>query len=109
MHAREAISKIPVMAETPKAPGQIRVRHILVEQSYEMDDVRRKLSEGAKFEDVAMKFSRCPSRMRGGDLGFFGRGRMVPSFEEAAFALKVGERSEPVRTQFGYHLIERIE
>lgn len=96
------------MTETPKAPSQIRVRHILVEQSYEMDDVKRKLASGATFEDVAMKFSRCPSRFKGGDLGAFGRGRMVPAFEEAAFALKVGERSEPVRTQFGYHLIERI-
>ena len=109
MHAREAISRIALMSETPKAPGQIRVRHILVEQSYEMDDVRRKLADGMKFEDVAMKFSRCPSRKQGGDLGFFGRGRMVPSFDEAAFALKVGEISGPVRTQFGYHIIERIE
>ena len=65
------------------------------------------MSEGSKFEDLAQKFSKCPSKARGGDLGEFGKGRMVPSFEEAAFALQVNEVSKPVRTQFGYHLIQR--
>ena len=87
---------------------EIRVRHILVDHEYEIADVQRKLDEGEAFEKAAEKFSRCPSRHRGGDLGTFGRGRMVPSFENAAFDLKVGEISKPVRTQFGYHLIQRL-
>lgn len=86
---------------------KIKARHILVEQEFEASDLVKKLQEGAKFEDLAQKFSKCPSRARGGDLGEFGKGRMVPSFEEAAFALQVNEVSNPVRTQFGYHLIQR--
>lgn len=86
----------------------IHARHILVEQEYEAKDLQRKLAEGLSFEDLAQKFSRCPSGAQGGDLGSFGRGRMVEAFEEAAFSLKVGEVSGPVRTRFGYHLIQRI-
>lgn len=85
----------------------IKARHILVEQEFEAQDLIQKMSEGSTFEELAQKFSKCPSRARGGDLGEFGRGRMVPSFEEAAFALGVNEVSGPVRTQFGYHLIQR--
>jgi parvulin-like peptidyl-prolyl isomerase len=86
---------------------KIKARHILVEQEYEAQDLVKKLSEGVSFEDLARKFSRCPSSARGGDLGEFGRGRMVQAFEEAAFALDVGQVSPPVRTRFGYHLIQR--
>lgn len=88
---------------------KIKARHILVEQEYEAKDILKKLDEGVSFEDLAAKFSKCPSKARGGDLGAFGKGRMVPSFEEAAFALEVGQTSGPVRTQFGYHLIHRYE
>lgn len=87
---------------------QVRVRHILVAQEFEAQDLLRKLQEGAKFEDLALKFSQCPSAQHGGDLGVFGRGRMVEAFEQAAFALSEGEISEPVRTRFGYHLIQRL-
>lgn len=86
---------------------KIKARHILVKQEYEIQDLQKKLAEGAKFEDLARAFSLCPSGRAGGDLGEFGRGRMVPSFEQAAFALSVNEVSPPVRTQFGYHLIQR--
>ena len=86
---------------------KIKARHILVEQSYEADDLMKKMNDGVSFEELAQKFSKCPSGRQGGDLGEFGRGRMVPSFEEAAFALDVNEVSNPVRTQFGYHLIQR--
>jgi len=85
----------------------IKARHILVEQEYECTDLLKKLKEGKTFEELAQSFSKCPSGKRGGDLGEFGRGRMVPPFDEAAFALKVNEVSAPVRTQFGYHLIQR--
>ena len=87
----------------------IKARHILVDQEFQAQDIVKKLAEGKTFEEMASKFSKCPSGKRGGDLGEFGRGRMVPSFEEAAFALKPGEVSAPVRTQFGYHLIQRYE
>ncbi len=88
---------------------QISARHILVEQRYEADDIKKKLDQGGDFAELARKFSSCPSSRTGGDLGSFGRGRMVPSFEEAAFGLGVGDVSEPVRTQFGYHLIQRTK
>lgn len=87
----------------------IKARHILVDQEFQAQDIVKKLAEGKTFEEMAAKFSKCPSGKRGGDLGEFGQGRMVPSFEQAAFALKPGEVSAPVRTQFGYHLIQRYE
>jgi peptidyl-prolyl cis-trans isomerase C len=88
---------------------KISARHILVEHEYEVQDLIKKLSEGQSFEELATRFSKCPSRQRGGDLGEFGRGRMVPAFEEAAFALAVDTVSPPVRTRFGYHLIQRYK
>jgi peptidyl-prolyl cis-trans isomerase C len=86
---------------------KIKARHILVSQEFEVQDLVKKLGEGANFEQLARDFSQCPSKADGGDLGEFGKGSMVPSFELAAFALAVGEVSTPVRTQFGYHLIQR--
>lgn len=87
--------------------SKVKARHILVDQLYEAQDLQKKLAEGVSFEELAQKFSKCPSKQRGGDLGEFGRGRMVPSFEEAAFNLEVNQVSEPVQTRFGYHLIQR--
>lgn len=86
---------------------KIKARHILVDQEYETQDILKKLTEGKSFEELAAAFSKCPSGKRGGDLGEFGRGRMVKSFEDAAFALQVDQISGPVRTQFGYHLVQR--
>ena len=57
------------------------------------------------FEEAASKYSSCPSKEQGGNLGAFGRGMMVPEFEEAAFAAEIGKLTNPVKTQFGYHLI----
>jgi peptidyl-prolyl cis-trans isomerase C len=85
----------------------IKARHILVEHEYECADLLKKMEAGKTFEELAQSFSKCPSGKKGGDLGEFGRGRMVPPFDEAAFALQVNEVSRPVRTQFGYHLIQR--
>lgn len=89
--------------------SKIAARHILVDQLHEAQDLQKKLAEGETFESLAKKFSKCPSKERGGDLGSFGRGRMVPAFEEGAFALEVGQVSEPIRTRFGYHLVQRYE
>lgn len=88
---------------------KIKARHILVKQEFEAKDLQKNLAEGKAFEDLAKAFSLCPSGKSGGDLGEFGKGMMVPSFEAAAFGLKVGEISDPVRTQFGFHLIQRYE
>lgn len=87
---------------------QIKARHILVEQEFEAQDLLQKLGQGKTFEQLAKEFSKCPSGAEGGDLGAFGKGMMVKSFEDAAFDLKVGETTpKPVKTQFGYHLIQR--
>jgi len=87
--------------------SSIRARHILVDHDYEIQDLLKKIEEGKTFEELAKDFSKCPSGQQGGDLGHFSKGQMVKPFEEAAFALEVGEVSGPVQTQFGYHLIKR--
>ncbi len=70
-----------------------------------IENIQDELNKGADFETLAQTYSDCPSAAQGGDLGYFARGQMVPEFEEAAFALEIGEVSEPVLTEFGYHLI----
>lgn len=93
------------------APEQVRARHILVADDEESEEklslIQRALEEGVSFEELALEHSIDPSaQQNGGDLGFFGRGQMVPEFEEAAFALnEPGEISEPVRSNFGWHII----
>ena len=87
--------------------ASIRAKHILVEHEFEVKDIQKKLEEGVSFETLAKDFSKCPSGQEGGDLGHFSRGQMVKPFEEAAFALEVGEVSGAVKTQFGFHLIKR--
>ena len=88
---------------------RISARHILVKQEFEAQDLLKKLNAGTSFESLAKEFSQCPSSEDGGDLGEFGKGSMVPTFEEAAFSLGVNEVSKPVRTQFGFHLIQRYK
>ena len=85
--------------------SEVRASHILVASKSEAMQIVDKLNSGAKFENLAQKHSTCPSGKKGGDLGFFGKGRMVPEFEQAAFKLAKGNVSQPVKTQFGYHLI----
>lgn len=84
---------------------EVKASHILVETEEEAIKLREEILSGTSFEDVAAEHSLCPSGARGGDLGFFGRGQMVKEFETAAFDLNVGEISDPVRTNFGWHLI----
>ena len=86
---------------------KIRASHILVEKQSQALKVLEELKTGGDFKELARKYSTCPSGKRGGDLGQFGRGQMVREFEQAAFALKPGQVSEPVKTQFGYHVIKR--
>lgn len=86
----------------------VNASHILVGSLTEAQAIQNKLSAGAVFEDLAKEASTCPSGRNGGALGEFGRGQMVKPFEDAAFALAVGSISEPVQTQFGWHIIRRI-
>lgn len=86
----------------------ISALHILVDQEHEVEDLQKKLNEGTSFEDLAQSFSKCPSGKQGGALGEFGKGVMVPEFEQVAFELEIGQISAPVKTQFGYHLIKRV-
>ena len=68
--------------------------------------IRKRVAAGEDFATVAKAESKCPSAAKGGDLGYFGKGQMVPAFETAAFSLKPGQISEVVETQFGYHVIK---
>ncbi len=87
-------------------PAQVKASHILVKSEEEGQDVLKRLEAGEGFDEVAMAVSTCPSREKGGDLGYFGKGQMVPEFEEAAFNLSVGQMSGLVKTQFGFHVIQ---
>ena len=89
-----------------KSEETVSAKHILVDTLEQMQEVKAEITNGISFEEAAQKYSKCPSASQGGSLGSFTRGRMVPEFEEAAFGLQVGEVSEPVKTQFGYHLIQ---
>lgn len=90
--------------------GQIKASHILVADEATAKEVKEKLAAGEKFEDLAKEYSTDPgSAQNGGDLGWFGEGAMVPEFQEAAFKLKEGEVSEPVKTDFGFHIIKVTE
>ncbi|MHA1341952.1 MAG: peptidylprolyl isomerase [Promethearchaeota archaeon] len=87
--------------------GKMRASHILVPKHSKLLEIKKMLENGEKFENLARKFSECPSKKRGGDLGWFTKGQMVKEFEDAVRSLKIGEISEPVKTQFGWHLIKR--
>ena len=81
-------------------------RHILVSTEEACQNLKDELAQGADFAQLAREYSECPSGKRGGDLGEFGRGQMVREFEEVVFSADVGAVQGPVKTQFGYHLIE---
>ena len=85
----------------------VRAKHILVKEEADCNAILAAIEAGEKtFEAAASESSTCPSGAQGGDLGEFGRGQMVPEFEQAAFAAEIGQVVGPVKTQFGYHLIK---
>jgi peptidyl-prolyl cis-trans isomerase C len=125
---KSLLGKITISEEETKAyydehpekfiqPESLRARHILIkvdpkggetakaEARKKIEEIQKKLKEGGDFEGLAKEFSEDSSRDRGGDLGYFTKGRMVKPFDEAAFSLKVGEVSPIVETIYGYHLI----
>ncbi len=81
-------------------------RHILVDTEEECLDLKRQITEGADFADLARKHSKCPSGVDGGNLGEFGPGMMVREFDEVVFSAELNTVQGPVKTQFGYHLLE---
>jgi len=87
-------------------PSKINASHILVKTEQEANVAFYDVTHGKAFEDVAKSVSICPSAKKGGSLGWFGRGQMVKEFENAAFSLKKGEISKPVKSQFGWHIIK---
>jgi peptidyl-prolyl cis-trans isomerase C len=85
---------------------QASARHILVDNEEKCNDLKQQIADGADFADVAREHSTCPSSAQGGDLGTFGPGMMVAEFDKVVFSGEVGEVHGPVKTQFGYHLLE---
>ena len=89
--------------------NKVHCAHILVKTEKEVNTILERLKKGEKFSAIAKGVSICPSKKRGGDLGTFGRGQMVKEFEKVAFTLDKGQISGIVKTQFGYHIIKRLE
>jgi len=117
MAMQECVAGITVTEEEKQAyfkankrefykPATCRAKHILMKKEDELKAVLEDIQAGnLTFEEAAKKFSTCPSSQRGGDLGAFGKGQMVPSFERAAFTGEIGTIIGPVETMHGYHLI----
>lgn len=87
------------------AKAEVSAKHILVETEEQAKEAADEMKKGLAFEEAAKKYSTCPSKDEGGNLGYFSKGQMVPEFEKAAFEGEVGKVLGPVQTQFGYHLI----
>lgn len=85
---------------------QATARHILVETEAKCDELKQAIENGQDFAEVAREHSKCPSGRNGGDLGSFGPGQMVPEFDKAVFNSELNTVLGPIRTQFGYHLLE---
>ncbi len=81
-------------------------RHILVETKEKCEELKEKIVGGTDFADVAKDHSKCPSGKQGGDLGEFGQGQMVKEFDDIVFSAELNKTHGPIKTQFGYHLIE---
>ena len=92
--------------DTFKSGAKARASHILVDSKEQAEAIIEEINNGLSFEEAASKYSSCPSKERGGDLGEFGKGQMVPEFENAVFNMQTDEVSAPVQTQFGYHIIK---
>jgi peptidyl-prolyl cis-trans isomerase C len=129
---KEIVSEIKVGGEEAEAfykenphlferPEEVHARHILIkveasadqkqkeEARKKIEAIKKQVDAGEAFDQLAKEHSDCPSAQNGGDLGYFSRGKMVPPFEAAAFALEPGKVSDIVETDFGYHLIQVVD
>jgi len=88
---------------------KVHAAHILVKDEKAAKDIAKRLQSGERFSDLARKHSDCPSGAQGGDLGWFGKGQMVKEFEDACFSERKGAILGPVKTQFGWHVIQVLE
>ena len=87
--------------------NKIKCSHILVDKHSEALQLLDEIKKGKKFGSAAREISKCPSRKKDGSLGYFTKGMMVKEFDQVAFKLQIGEISEQVKTEFGYHIIKR--
>ncbi|MCH1921296.1 peptidylprolyl isomerase [Shewanella sp. A3A] len=83
-------------------------RHILVKNREEAEKLKQRIAQGEDFGQLAKRYSQCPSKRRGGDLGEFGPGQMVKAFDDVVFKKAVLEVHGPVKTRFGFHLIQTL-
>ncbi|MDD3232620.1 MAG: peptidylprolyl isomerase [Candidatus Methanomethylophilus sp.] len=88
---------------------EVHAAHILVKNEELAKKIKADIAAGKNFGELAKKYSTCPSKKKGGDLGWFRRGQMVKEFENAAFAAKKGDIVGPVKTEFGWHVIKVLE
>ena len=86
---------------------EFRASHILVKDQQSAERIYERVKKGESFESLARQYSTCPSKSKGGDLGWFKEGQMVAPFENAVRKMSTGAISRPVRTQFGYHIIRK--
>jgi peptidyl-prolyl cis-trans isomerase C len=86
--------------------SKAHARHILVDSKETCEELKSKIEAGGDFADIAREHSRCPSGRKGGDLGEFSQGQMVKEFDDIVFTEELGKTHGPIKTQFGYHLIE---
>lgn len=93
------------MSASDKKIKKVQARHILVATKELAEEIQQKLNDGEEFAKMAEQYSECPSKKRGGDLGWFGKGAMVRAFEVLAFSAEEGDVVGPVKTEFGWHLI----
>ncbi len=89
--------------------SKVNCSHILVSSESEVKQLMLRIKAGENFADLAKKVSKCPSGKKGGELGWFGKGQMVPEFEKAAFEGQKGMIVGPVKTQFGWHIIKIVD
>lgn len=92
--------------ENFKKPESILSSHILIDDEEKANEIIDEIREGKTFEQAAKEYSSCPSKDQGGNLGETTRGKLVPEFEDVAFSMEIGSVSQPVKTQFGYHIIK---